>query len=474
MATVHFGRLLGAGGFSKAVAIKRLYPQFARDPEFVSMFLDEARLAARIRHPNVVSTLDVVATDGEVFLVMEYVQGVPLSRLVSAAQEGGARIPPGIAVSILVGALHGLHAAHEATSERGEPLELVHRDVSPQNILVGVDGVARVLDFGVAKARSRMHTTRDGNVKGKLGYMSPEHVTGRGVTRTTDVFAASVVLWEALTGEPLFGGGDDGEVIHRILSGRIDPPSARVPGIPASLDEVTLRGLAYDAGDRFATARQMARALEASTRLPSSSEVGDYVEQVAGVLLGSRARELALIESDASGTAATAGSPAPDVPVGSPRAAHDASRDVAEPATQVATTSNTYPAPARPRAWKQAAAVVAAVLAGAALIAAMQRSGTSAGRAASAPSEAPSLASSASAGAPPAASVSPPAAVPSAEPAASSVAAAPPTSAPNVSRPRTGPPPAVRAATQSAAARCDPPFTVDATGYRHYKRECMR
>jgi serine/threonine-protein kinase len=173
MATVHFGRLLGVVGFSKTVAIKRLHPHLARDPEFVSMFLDEARLAARVRHPNVVSTLDVVALEGELFLVMEYIQGESLRQLGRSASEASTRIPPPIAATILVGVLHGLHAAHDAVNERGEPLGIVHRDVSPQNILVGIDGVPRVFDFGVAKAAGRLQSTHEGQLKGKLAYMSP-------------------------------------------------------------------------------------------------------------------------------------------------------------------------------------------------------------------------------------------------------------------------------------------------------------
>src|ERR1041385_2717351 len=178
MATVHFGRLVGPVGFSRTVAIKRLHPQYAKDPEFVSMFLDEARLAARIQHPNVVTTLDVVALPNEVFLVMEYVQGESLSRLVKNTTKAGERMPWGHIVSVMAGMLHGLHAAHEAKSERREPLNIVHRDVSPQNVLVGTDGVARVLDFGVAKAAMRVGSTRDNQMKGKLSYMSPEQLNG--------------------------------------------------------------------------------------------------------------------------------------------------------------------------------------------------------------------------------------------------------------------------------------------------------
>src|SRR5450631_2428742 len=141
MATVHFGRLLGPVGFSRTVAIKRLHPQYAKDPEFVSMFLDEARLAARIQHPNVCATLDVVATQGELFLVMEYLQGETLSRMIRAVRNRGELIDPRIGVGVIAQVLHGLHAAHEAKTERGEALNIVHRDISPQNVLVGRDGI---------------------------------------------------------------------------------------------------------------------------------------------------------------------------------------------------------------------------------------------------------------------------------------------------------------------------------------------
>src|SRR5258708_3975182 len=198
MATVHFGTLLGPVGFSRTVAIKRLHEQFAKDPEFVSMFLDEARVAARIRHPNVVQTLDVVATEGQIFLVMEYVQGESLSHLVRATRKRGKKIPPKIVATVLAGALHGLQAAHDAKDEHGAPLGIVHRDVSPHNVLVGVDGVSRVLDFGVAKAAGRLQSTRQGQLKGKVAYMAPEQVRGAAVDRQTDVYSAAVVLWETL------------------------------------------------------------------------------------------------------------------------------------------------------------------------------------------------------------------------------------------------------------------------------------
>src|ERR1019366_7046955 len=173
---------------------------FARDPEFVKMFYDEARLAACIAHPNVVPTLDVFAEGDEVFLVMEYVRGVSLAQLARMGRVAGARMPANIGLAVVGGMLQGLHAAHEARNDRGEPLELVHRDVSPQNVLVGIDGIARLLYFGVAKAAGRLQTTREGQLKGKLAYMAPEQVHGAALTRRADIYGASVVLWEVLTG----------------------------------------------------------------------------------------------------------------------------------------------------------------------------------------------------------------------------------------------------------------------------------
>ena len=163
--------------------------------------------------------------------------------------------------TILFGALEGLHAAHEARDAKGEPLDLVHRDVSPHNILVGTDGIARVLDFGVAKARGRAQTTRVGQLKGKLAYMAPEQLRGK-VTRRTDVFAASVVLWEALTGTRLFQGDDEGEVVDQLLHKEIPSPRQYAPAVTRELEEVVMRGLAREPARRFATAREMAIALE--------------------------------------------------------------------------------------------------------------------------------------------------------------------------------------------------------------------
>ncbi len=226
MAAVHVGRLAGPGGFTRTVAVKRLHPAYASDPKFVSMFLDEARLAARISHPNVVSTLDVVIRPDEVLLVLDYVHGESLARLLAVAREENRDVPIPIVAAIVVDGLHGLHAAHSTRDETGTPLDIVHRDLSPQNLLVGVDGVARVADFGVAKARGRVQETESGVIKGKAAYMAPEQAHGATV-QASDVFSMAVVAWEMIAGERLFKGTTPGETLANVLVGKVRPLSMR-------------------------------------------------------------------------------------------------------------------------------------------------------------------------------------------------------------------------------------------------------
>ena len=297
MATVHYGTLIGPAGFSRTVAIKRMHPHFAEDPDFVSMFLDEARIAARVRHPNVVPTLDIVAEEGELSLVLEYVQGETFARLLRAASLRRERVPIPIVAAIVSSALHGLHAAHSATSERGEPLGLVHRDVSPQNIIVGVDGVARVLDFGIAKAVGRLQSTREGQLKGKLAYMAPEQIQREGVTCRTDVYAASIVLWEALAGRRLFEAEDEAAVLKKALDAPVDPPSTYAPDIPPALDAIVMKGLSRDPAGRFATALEMATAIEESVGVALPQVVGRWVGQTASEAIAKQTARVAEIES---------------------------------------------------------------------------------------------------------------------------------------------------------------------------------
>ncbi|WP_437630294.1 serine/threonine-protein kinase [Sorangium sp. So ce854] len=513
MATVHLGRQLGAAGFRRTVAIKRLYPQFVRDPELVAMLLDEARVAARIRHPNVVSTVDVVSSGGEVLLVMEYVHGESLARLLRAATREGGAPPPRIACAVLAGALHGLHAAHEATAEDGAPLHLVHRDVSPHNVLVGEDGVARVLDFGVAKSAGRAQITRDGQLKGKLAYMSPEQIAGEPLDRRADVYAAGVVLWETLTGERLFEGRGEALSILRLLQAGVDPPSARRPGVPPELEAITLRALARVPEDRFPTARAMALALEETGLAASTSEVGDWVTALAGEPLAQRAALIAAIEPGGAGSdpgaAARAGSdPGAAARAGSdPGAAARAASDRgaaaaragseaggatagaaldAERAPAGADASSPQPVARRPWAAVAAAGALLAIAAAAVRLAsadapalARAETGVAAAAAAARARAAPlslgralarsGVAPEGAATAPGAAASATAVAVASASPAAPASAATTATSA----TPAAGS--GARRLPRRAPARsgCNPPFIIDGQGHKRYKRECF-
>jgi serine/threonine-protein kinase len=262
MATVHLARAVGAGGFERLVAIKVMHPGLRDDGEFAAMFLDEARVAARIRHPNVVGTVDVQDGPEGLFLVMEYVEGPSLSAIQRALHKQGKRMPLGVALRIAVDALLGLHAAHEQTGASGEPLQIVHRDVSPHNVLVGVDGLAKLTDFGVARAESRISSTRRGEVKGKLAYMCPQQVRTEPLDRRADVYAAGVVLWELLTGERLFRGDNDGALVMAVLAGPQRTPREVNPAVPAAIDAVCMKALRIAPDERYPTALAFADALE--------------------------------------------------------------------------------------------------------------------------------------------------------------------------------------------------------------------
>lgn len=446
MATVHLGRLIGTGGFLRTVAIKRLHAQFANDADFTSMFLDEARLASRIQHPNVVSTLDVVRNDQELLLVMEYIRGESLARLIRRARDREERLPPRVAVAILAGALHGLHAAHEALDEKGQALGLVHRDVSPQNVLVGTDGVARVLDFGVAKAAGRVHTTKDGHIKGKVLYMAPEQLAARPLTRTADIYAAGVVLFEMLTCTRMFGGADDAASLTKILHNEIRVPSEIDPEL-APFDALVRRATASDPAERYPTALTMVADLEVRCGGPASpAEVGAWVQRMAGETLDERARMVAEIERSS-----TRSRPPTDVDI-----------TIAEPKSSTTTIRRTVPI--------TLVSVLAALLLGCVIVIAIlirrePETPTPAPRSNLEPQEPSTMPS-------PATAASSPIAIPPPSSAATAAPATPPP--PLVSAPATkrATPPVIRPA--PPRINCDPPFVVDANGHRHFIPECMK
>jgi serine/threonine-protein kinase len=434
MATVHYARLEGALGVARTVAIKRLHPHLAKDAELVAMFVDEVRLASRVQHPNVVHMVDVVLVRGEAFLVMEHIPGESLVRLMRAAHRDGETIPPPVAVAIVCGVLAGLHAAHEARGAGGEPLHIVHRDVSPQNILLGVEGVPRLIDFGVAKAAGRLQTTAEGCMKGKIGYMSPEQVRGEDLDRRADVYAAGVVLWELLTGRRMVSGPNPVASMRQVLEGRIEAPAASVPGLPDELNAAVMRALSYEREGRFATARQMASALEASTPIASAIELGEWVKRLAGDVLAERARVVADIES---GRALPA----------------QLGTDVSEEPTKSGVTREHLSGTERRRIWVVAAAAVSATLLGAVALTRVRRSP-------SPPSVAP-----------------PPSAIVVATPLAPASNLAPP-SAPEpgstpaaapITRKRRPPPPAPRSAPVTADAGCRVEQFTGADGLVHFR-----
>lgn len=219
MAEVYAARMMGEGGFEKPVALKRMLPTLAEDERFVEMFLDEGKLAAHISSPHVVQTLDLGrAEDDSLYLVMELVVGVSLAALVRAVLRSKSQLPAAVAVEILSQAAAGLHDAHEARTMYGQPLEIVHRDISPQNILVDVSGRVRITDFGVARALERATHTQSGEVKGKIGYFAPEQVRGKNVDRRTDIFAMGICAWETIAGQRLFQGDNPAQTLDMVMS----------------------------------------------------------------------------------------------------------------------------------------------------------------------------------------------------------------------------------------------------------------
>ncbi len=284
MANVFLARARGPAGFQKWFAIKRVHDQLAKNRDFVNMFLDEARIAAAIQHPNVAHVFDLGEADGRYFLAMEYLHGEPLTSVATKCSVSMGRVPAGLAAYIVARAAEGLHHAHEAKDADGRPMNLVHRDVSPHNVFVTYDGQVKLTDFGVAKAAGRITHTETGVVKGKLPYASPEQLRGDPLDRRSDIFALGVVLWEIATGRRLFRASSDAETLHRIYSGYRLSPTSLVPGFPAELERIIDRALAHDVAKRYATAAELARDLDrflATSSQPSgSAELASTMRQL--------------------------------------------------------------------------------------------------------------------------------------------------------------------------------------------------
>jgi serine/threonine-protein kinase len=282
MAEVYLALLEGDLGFNKLLVLKKIRPELAEDPEMMAMFLDEARLSARLHHPNVVETHEVAQEDGHTFMAMEYLEGQSLHRILHRLRREGG-LPPAMHLQILADVLAGLHHAHELADWDETPLGVVHRDVTPQNVFVTYEGAVKVVDFGIAKVKGASSETRAGVVKGKVAYMAPEQARGEAVDRRTDIFAAGVMLWEAATGARPFRGLSDVEILHRLIHGEMPSAKAANPAIPEALEAIVNKAIAPSRADRYATAAEMRAAIEGYLETlpgkPPARELGRLITQ---------------------------------------------------------------------------------------------------------------------------------------------------------------------------------------------------
>jgi eukaryotic-like serine/threonine-protein kinase len=266
MAELFLARTLGPEGFAKLVVLKKILPSYAENPKFVRLFLDEAKLVAQMEHPHIAQVYDMGKAGNDYFFAMEYVHGQDARAVWRRAARLQKPIPIALAVHITRNIAAALHYAHERTRDDGALLDIVHRDVSPQNILLSYDGAVKLVDFGVAKAASSTVKTRTGALKGKISYMSPEQAKGASIDRRSDVFSLGIVLWELLTGRRLYKADNDLATLQMIINSKPHPPSHVRPDCPAQLDAIVLRALEADVSQRYQSAEQMQNELAAVAR----------------------------------------------------------------------------------------------------------------------------------------------------------------------------------------------------------------
>lgn len=302
MAEIFRGRKVGEGGFEKPVVVKRLLPHLACNEEFRAMFLDEARLASQLAHPNIVHVYDLGRYDdprngtATYFIAMEYVFGKNLAEIRKQAAE--KKLFPALEhiVRIMIGAALALHYAHFKKDDYGEPLNVVHRDVSPQNILLSYEGEVKLADFGIAKALTRTQHTQSGVLKGKLAYMAPEHARGESIDCRADIYSLGVVFWELLTGRRLFSGDSEATTLRNVLEPQIAPPTSIAPHIPQELEQVCLRCLAADPAQRYQDANALAMDLEQYLRdaplTTGSHSLRDYMHGLYAEAIQGETREI--------------------------------------------------------------------------------------------------------------------------------------------------------------------------------------
>lgn len=274
----------GLEGFEKTLALKRIRPHLSSEEAFLKMFLFEAKLAAQLQHPNVVQIYDLGKINNSYFIAMEYISGRDMSRVQPKAEKLGIPFPLEYAMSIAGSVLDGLAYAHAATDDFGAPLNIVHRDITPENIMVGWNGNVKILDFGIAKANTQTDQTRAGEIKGKLSYMSPEQGMGKVLDERSDIFTLGVVLYEWITGYKLFTGENEMAILKSIIDGRIYPPSYFREDVPEAVEDILMKALAKDREERYQTARDMQYDVQAwlneSEFTPTNTHLANFMRQL--------------------------------------------------------------------------------------------------------------------------------------------------------------------------------------------------
>ena len=293
MARVFLAVAHGPSGFSKLVVLKMIRVHLADDPDTLQMFLDEARLAGRLNHPNVVHTLEVVEEDGRYLMVMEYLEGQAFASVLRRARHETKEMPLHFHLRGLTDALQGLHYAHELKDFDGTPLNLIHRDVSPQNIFITYDGQVKMLDFGIAKAITSSSETKAGVIKGKIAYMAPEQFLGEKLDRRVDIYAMGAVLWQAATGQRLWRGVPDGQVIHRVIRGEVPEPATLNPQVNPELARIAMKALARDRDERYPSCVELQTDLEALVEQIGGKVTGRDVGAYVGEMFADVRKEIA-------------------------------------------------------------------------------------------------------------------------------------------------------------------------------------
>ncbi len=316
MATVYRAVTRGAAGFQRTVAIKHIKPEFRALKNYIDMFIEEARVGSELAHPNIVQVFDFVGEHGSYYLVMEWVEGIDLGAFIKIHRDAGEHVPWPIATQVAIGTLRGLGAAHDRRAPDGTPSPVIHRDVSPQNVLLGTSGVVKLSDFGLARARDRVASlTAPGTVKGKLSYLAPEVTTGKPNSVQSDLFGLGNILWETLAGERLFDGRNDVEIFKKIRACKIPPIRERRPDVPHTLAAVLDTALAADPNNRYGSAVEFAHAL---AQVLKQAVSGDPTTMLGAAVREARAKASPPHADDqvTSTDALPTGSTAPTIPEG--------------------------------------------------------------------------------------------------------------------------------------------------------------